>query len=345
MFDLREHALADAGMPGEKNLLLRRPLDANADRITALLYELIGLGTRSFLFSGSGEPFLHQNILDFMALVKERSGTCLVNTNGTLLTPQVIDALVDIGVDELEITTMAGTSDMYMKTHPGSRADLFESIEGHLGYLVRRKQASGTAFPAVNLIFILVSSNADGLPDFIEFAGRVKADRITLRPVDSIDDPGLREIVPAGYQADSVGEQLRDVQFRLKALGISHNLPYFRHSFDRQLNTVSLYRRIPCYYGWIRPRVEVDGNVYPCCRCFESMGNVNQSSFRDIWQGSLYRQFRRAALGINKRRTPVDGCSCGTCPHYAANLRVYKALHPLKRHILDETQLPPGEDE
>jgi hypothetical protein len=35
------------------------------------------------------------------------------------------------------------------------------------------------------------------------------------------------------------------------------------------------------------------------------------------------------ALALNRRKTPVSGCVCDSCPHYTANLRVYKALHPV----------------
>jgi Iron-sulfur cluster-binding domain len=67
-----------------------------------------------------------------------------------------------------------------------------------------------------------------------------------------------------------------------------------------------------------------------CCRCYESLGNIFKESIEEIWNGKSYRKFRKEAFEINKRNTSVMGCDCNTCPHFALNLKAYKALHPFK---------------
>lgn len=47
-----------------------------------------------------------------------------------------------------------------------------------------------------------------------------------------------------------------------------------------------------------------------------------------------YRRFRRRALQINTGRGTVPDCDCDQCPHYIANLKVYKRVHPVKGQLL-----------
>ncbi len=341
MFDLKEQAPGVAAAPAiKKNGSDGRPIYADEKRTMALLGELLEMGTTGFIFTGGGEPFLHPRYLEYMSFLKQNGGSSKINTNGTLLNKKVIDKLVSMGMDELRVTTMAGTSEMYAKTHPGSQAAVFDAIQDNLCYLAHQKEKLGVKKPVVNLFFIAVSQNHDGIFDFVEFAKRVQADKVSFRPVDDIHDPGLTRVVPTRQEASEIMAGMPEAKRRLETLGIGDNINFFVRSFDRQINTLQLYRQIPCYYGWIQPRVEVDGNVYPCCRCFGSMGNVNESAFRDIWYGALYRRFRKSARQIHKRRISVENCFCDSCPHYTANIKMFRILHPIKRRLLSKQSFP-----
>ena len=137
-------------------------------------------------------------------------------------------------------------------------------------------------------------------------------------------------MIPTKEQSEHVIKQLIEAQAYLDSRKIEHNIGYFLKVFKQTLDTSTLYDIIPCYYGWLASRVEVDGLVYPCCRCFEPLGNVSKNSFSEIWNGVAYRRFRKEAFNINKRKSSVNGCECYGCPHYIANLRTYGMLHPLK---------------
>jgi radical SAM protein with 4Fe4S-binding SPASM domain len=127
-----------------------------------------------------------------------------------------------------------------------------------------------------------------------------------------------------------VKEQLIDVKAYLESRRMDNNIGYFLKVFTEKLDTKALYSVIPCYYGWLAVMIDVGGQVYPCCRCYEPLGNVYDNKFYEIWNGETYRRFREEAVGINIRKTAVRGCDCYNCVHHTANLRVYKALHPVK---------------
>ncbi len=311
---------------------LKRMLTASADstQLRSLAEELIGMGVRSWQLGGNGEPFMHKDALDLIGLLKHAGSSCNANTNGTLLDNTAMDELIKVRFDELRITTMAGTLEVYMRTHPGVSGDTFVKLADTLLYVAERKAAAGVRRPEITLVFIVIAQNAEDVFKFAEFAAHVKADRVLYRPVDDVKDPGLAHLVPTEKQAAYIEEQLGEAESYLISKGILHNIRVFRKIFRRKLYTEALYKTIPCHYGWLAVMIEPDGSVYPCCRCFEPLGNVYEQKFREIWNGRSYRRYRKEAVQLNVRKTPVRGCDCYSCVHHTANLRAYRVLHPLK---------------
>ncbi len=305
--------------------------EADHESLKAVVEELLNMGTRRWQISGNGEPFLYKNIIELTDILKRSGSYCLVNSNGTLINTDMVDALIIMKFDELRITTMAGTPEDYVRTHPGTSEKTFYELEQNLLYVADQKIFLKTKQPMVSLPFIVIAQNCDRLYEFAEFAVKVGADQVLFRLVDDIEDSGLANTVPTEEQAISVHRQLKEVKPFLESHGIRHNIDYFKKIFRQQLNTEALYSHIPCYYGWLSTFIDPDGNVYPCCRCYDPLGNVHENTFKDIWNGRSYQQFRKEAQQINKSKKPVRGCDCYSCVHHTANLKVYKALHPLDR--------------
>ena len=315
--------------------------DADTDRTNSLIDELIAMGTYRFEFIGNGEPFLHANALEFMGRAKHAGSTCLVNTSGYVFDKEKMDALLKMGFDVLRITTMAGTREMYIRTHPKVKETTFDDLKNNLLYLAERKKALGRQHPEVELICVIISENIDGLMNFAEFAVRMKADRLQYRAYDDVKDPGLAKLIPSKEQAASARRQLSEINSYLNTHGVKHNIDHFLKIWERQLDTTALYSIIPCYYGWAAVQILASGDVFPCCRCYDSLGNVYDTEFRDIWYGEVYRRFRKSARKINTHDFEVSGCDCHSCSNHAANIRIYRALHPVKRRSKRLSQLTP----
>ncbi len=188
LYEVRKARIMRTELPDNNYIKSPQKLDADSQQTQSLIDELLGMGTRNFLFSSSGEPFLHKNALEFMGRVKHAGCTSIVETNGTLLDNTTIDELINIGFDELRITTMAGTREMYTRTHPGATNRTFDNLRNNLIYLAKRKTALGVRHPEVSLVYVVVADNYDGLFDFAKLAGLVRADRVFFRPVDDIED-------------------------------------------------------------------------------------------------------------------------------------------------------------
>lgn len=327
---LRRARMMHEELPDDAELKQLQGLDFDAGRARTLIDELLGMGTRRFQISGNGEVFLHPEAIELCARIKRAGSYCLTNTNGTLLHRETADELIRMGFDELRITVMGGSPETYERTHPGFTGKTFNTIRDNIKYLTERKAALGLRCPKITLVIIVVRQNYEALLEYARFASEVGADEVLFKPVDDIEDEGLAKVVPTEDQAAYIRAQLPEAKAHLESRGIRNNVDYFLMAFDRQIDTTALYRTIPCYYAWLSVMIDPTGEVMACCRCYNSLGNVSEAKFSDIWNGEPYRALRQEAITLNKRGTPVKGCDCNSCIHYIANMRVFKILHPIK---------------
>jgi MoaA/NifB/PqqE/SkfB family radical SAM enzyme len=315
---------------GEKSL----PGDIDTAFVHSLIDELSKLGTRQFSFSGRGEPFLHKDLFAMLDRVKSAGCSGTINTNGTRLNPSTIDDLIKIKTDDLRISTLAGTEALYRETHPGVAPRTFDDIKAALRYLAERKQSLGIHYPRVRLVCVVFKTNQDHLVDFARFAAAVKADSVLYTPMNAHGFKGLSVLVPGREDYERIDKQLDEAKAYLLPRGIDTNADLFRFLYKKEIHAIDPYTRIPCYYGWLGVRLDTIGDVYACCRAARPFGNAAKDGFSEIWNSAAYVRFRKNAVEINRRKTPVEGCLCASCPHRVANMKVYGALHPLasRRH-------------
>ena len=338
---VRKARLTGLELPSHEEIKRMQTLEADTERTNGLIDNLIEMGTRRFQFSGNGETFLHENALEFMSRAKHVGCTCWALTAGHMFNREKIDALIDMELDELRITIMAGTGELYLRTHPGIKESAFDDLQENLLYLAERKRALKKQKPILNLFYVVVSENHNGLMEFAKFANQVQADGVQYRPFDDVGDPGLASLILSTDQALYVREQLTEVKPYLESKGIKHNINNFLAAFRRRLDTTALYQIIPCYYVWLVVRIEPDGGLFPCCRSSVPLGNVYEQEFREIWHGETYRRLRKEALTINRNGKP-HGCTCKSCVNYAANLRIYRYFHPLRGRSAQMVNVLPG---
>lgn len=216
---------------------------------------------------------------------------------------------------------------------------MFDRVRASLLGIAERKLSSGSRFPKVNLVMVIMSANMDDMVSIARFAEDVRADKVIYRIVDDVGDPALAGLALTEEQDARVKRDLRDAARFMDERRIKHNIPNVLQVLRTQLDTSELYRIIPCYYGWMTSRIDTCGDVRFCCRCHVPVGNAFESGFRPVWFGEAYQRLRREAVALNRRNAPVSHCDCGSCPHHNANLRAYKAMHPLawrlKRSALD----------
>jgi MoaA/NifB/PqqE/SkfB family radical SAM enzyme len=217
---------------------------------------------------------------------------------------------------------------------------VFDRIVDSLKYLAKLRSGQ-SAKPFLVLLFVVCKYNYQEIDSFVDLAREVGANMVTFKRVAVV--PNTRTLLLDEIDFESLKERLRAAEEKSKRYGIPTNMDEFRITTLSGLGdgvyTRNIYQRIPCYVGFTYSRIKVDGDVAPCCGCFEwSMGNLNEKNFEAIWAGSEYSRFRKISRKISRSGGVISGCGCDSCVHASANLGVYKKLHPFKvRRLLADS--------
>ncbi|MDD5680988.1 MAG: SPASM domain-containing protein, partial [Candidatus Omnitrophica bacterium] len=72
--------------------------------------------------------------------------------------------------------------------------------------------------------------------------------------------------------------------------------------------------------------INPDGSVFGCNRSYRNLGNVIESSVREVWNNCAYRKFRAEAFyELPKGKSSLADCSCYDCGVYAIeNREIYE---------------------
>ena len=86
--------------------------------------------------------------------------------------------------------------------------------------------------------------------------------------------------------------------------------------YEKKSGEYSIKNPLPnrCARLWFNPVITWDGNVIPCCfdkNAGHIMGDLNEDTFRDIWNGPKYRIFRKSILSGRYMTEICRNCTSG----------------------------------
>ena len=116
-------------------------------------------------------------------------------------------------------------------------------------------------------------------------------------------------------------DSLIQIKKQLTSLSIEHNID---ETLLRYRIGEAVWDKLPCYVAWFHSRIKVDGTVLPCGQCAFPLGSMEQSNFREIWDGEAYCAFRRQTLSRKGLTAIAKTCECGFCCFVQDNARVHR---------------------
>lgn len=299
-----------------------------------LLADFKKLKVKRIILGGQGDPLLYPKILEAIRMAKQMGIEVCLITGGVYLNEERTRKIFELGVDHLDISLQAATPQTYQKIHPLQKEGTFERIKGQLMLLSRLKKESRKERPQVRIIQVVFNLNYQETVKIVELAKEINAQSVGLKRIDVI--PETRDLLLNKGQLEQLKILLNEAEARAKELGVKTEIGDFRKYMLAGLNTgiytADFYARIPCYVGWHSSRILANGDVVPCCNCYSLIfGNINKTSFCDIWSSKEYQQFRLEALKINKDFLSKRGCKCYSCNDFGSNLAIYRKLNFFRR--------------
>jgi radical SAM protein with 4Fe4S-binding SPASM domain len=231
-----------------------------------------------------GEPMLHPEFSSFIRNC--RNIKTVMSTNGHFLSEENSEKLARSGLSKL-IISLDGSD---QKTYSAYRINgsVKTVLDGINNISVAKKKYNSTL--KIEIQLLVNKYNEHQIPQIRKLTASLNAS-LKLKSMQIINKDSFGSWLPENAKFRRY--QIREGEYRIKS-----SLP------DR------------CARLWFNPVVTWDGKVLPCCFDKEAdhiMGDLNQESFREIWNGPKYRLFRRILLS--------DRSTIGICRNCTSGLR------------------------
>lgn len=284
------------------------------------LADLQAMGTRSLIFGGRGEPFLHPRLFDLVAQAKQAGFHLNLVTNGTLLDEKRIDAIMACPPDELRVSLWASTPEEYAINYPGNNPENLRRVKEGLRRLGEKKAQRGQKLPEVVLHRVITKHNCHTLETLIDLARETGVNRLSFSPLRSLRGQ-LTEVTLSPEEERLVCQSLGEIHRRSPGL-------FPQTSLDQILTRYRLgeavWEKLPCYVGWVLISLMADGTVKSCGSCEVAMGNLHTDALPVIWNGPAFRAFRRQTLTREGLAASGDECDCGYCCFVVESAKIHQ---------------------
>lgn len=246
-------------------------------------------GTLSFLtFYFQGEPYLHVDFLEMVRYASTKGIYTATSTNAHYLTDKRAKLTVESGLDRLIISIDGTTQDTYQSYRVGG--SLEKVMEGARNVIAWKKKLKSKT-PHVIFQFLVVKPNEHQIPEVYALANEIGVDQVVLKTAQIYNYENGSDLIPSLEQ-------------------------YSRYR-KNQDGTYAIKNKLDnnCWKMWHSCVITWDGKVVPCCfdkDAHHVLGDLNQQSFKSIWNGEKYNQFRASLLRSRSEIEICKNCTEGT---------------------------------
>jgi len=227
-----------------------------------------------------GEPYLNPVFFRMVEEAKKKRIYTATSTNAHFLTDNLARKTVESGLDRIIISLDGLDQQTYEKYRVGGSLD--KVIEGTKN-LVRWKKELKSRTPFIILQFIVFSTNEHQVAELKKVARELGVDKLELKTAQVYNYEKGNDLIPS--QKEYARYKMQNGKFVI----------------DNPLNNHCLRMWRGCVITW-------DGLVVPCCFDKDAehrLGDLKTESFREIWRGERYREFRDKLFSDRKA---IDIC-------------------------------------
>jgi radical SAM protein with 4Fe4S-binding SPASM domain len=232
-------------------------------------------------FYFQGEPYLNPQFLSMVQYASTKRVYTATSTNGHYLNDDNARATVESGLDRLIISIDGTTQETYESYRVGGQ---LEKVIGAAENIVKWKRKLRSKTPHVVFQFLVVKPNEHEIGEVYKIAKRLSVDQVVLKTAQIYDYQHGSPLIPDNEKYSRYKKEA-DGSYALK---------------NQMLNE--------CWKMWHSCVITWDGKVVPCCFDKDAshvLGDLNTSTFRNIWYSARYATFRQSLL---KSRSDIEIC-------------------------------------
>jgi radical SAM protein with 4Fe4S-binding SPASM domain len=291
--------------------------EMGSDQWQKVIDKIWDLGIPHVVFTG-GEPTLFQGLPELVAYAEGKGLITGLNTNGRKLADDAyLSALVDAGLDHVQITIESHHPDIHNQM-VAARDAWSQTVAGIQNVLKTR------LYMMTNTT--LLTHNSPSIKATLEFLAELGVPTVGL---NALIYAGKGEVVNTGLRETELPALLecaREITQRHHQRLIWYTPTQYCHFNPLQLDlgikgcTAALYNMC----------IEPNGDVIPCQSYYQSLGNLLENRWQDIWEHPL-------ALSLRLRKDVPEGCqTCdylqecgGGCPL----ARQHQTIQPIRNPV------------
>jgi radical SAM protein with 4Fe4S-binding SPASM domain len=271
--------------------------------IKKVIDELSELGTKYIHFTGGGEPFINNDIVEYIEYANSKQIKVVFISNGLALNEEIIKKIAP-GIAFCFFSIDSHRADIHNDLR--RTENLFETATHNIN-LIKKYNAE----IKIVLNHVVNTKNIDDFYKFIKMKSIVDFDFIN--PIVVKDMPSL---FPAEQQIKKYNDNVNfynDLAEKYQIYFLGNGLNIFNDNGDRNAND-----DIKCVYPSFCAFIDCPtGNVYPCdCSMWRDpelykIGNLLNNRFADVWQSDK-KHLIQGMLSANKLEC-VKKCDESNC--------------------------------
>jgi len=234
------------------------------------------------IFYFQGEPYINPNFLDMVKYAHDRGIYTITSTNAHFLNDENARKTVESGLDRMIISVDGTTQEVYEQYRKAGKLD---NVLAGARNMVKWKKKLNSKTPHLIFQFLVVKPNEHQIPEVYRLAEEIGVDEVKLKTAQVYDYENGNPLIPTIEKYARYAEK-EDGTWQVKNELLNH-----------------------CWKLWHSCVITWDGMVVPCCfdkDATHRLGDLKQTSFKTLWQGAEYQQFRRQLL---QGRDKIDICT------------------------------------
>lgn len=265
-----------------------RPTGMLADDIYKKVIDELAPKLTYLIFYFQGEPYLNPKFLEQVRYAHGKKIYTATSTNAHYLNDQVARETVESGLDRLIISIDGTTQETYEQYRVGGKLE--KVIEGTKN-IVKWKNELKSKTPHIIFQYLVVKPNEHQLDDVKQLANELGANEVAFKTAQIYEYENGSELIPTNEKYSRY-RQLPNGKWVIKNKLVNH-----------------------CWKMWHSCVITWDGKVVPCCfdkDAHYQLGEMKDKSFRSVWKGEAYRQFRQSLIKSRSEIEMCRNCSEGT---------------------------------
>ncbi len=218
-----------------------------------------------------GEPFLAPKIFEMIRYATERGIYTATSTNAQNIDSEMAEKIVLSGLKHLIISLDGTTQKSYERYRRGGK---LQNAIDTIGFINHAKQKLSINTPEIELQFVVFSHNENEIDDFLRLKHQLNVQKCSVKTAQIYDFEEKTDLIPK-------------------------NPKFSRYTYKNGVWQLKHAQHNFCLRQWQGAVVTSDGDVVPCCfdkNADYKFGNLHDTDFKNIWQGSAANKFRQQIL-------------------------------------------------